>query len=121
MNIIVTARHTELTDEFKDYLNEKASKLERFYDRIHEINAVVAHEAGSHEVELIVRADHKNRFVAKERHSDAFAALDKVIDEMGGQLRKHKEKHRNRKHSGPSAGGSGLLEMPDGSPSEVED
>ncbi len=98
MQVILTARHVQLTDEFKEYLTDKVSKLVRFYDRIIEIDAIVDLVSGMHEVELIVRADHKNRFVGKERHSDPYAASDLVIDTLARQLARHKEKHRNRKH-----------------------
>lgn len=100
MKVIVTARHVELTGEFKAYLTDKAAKLERFYDRILEVDAIVTKDSGAHEVEFIVRADHHNRFVAKERHADAYAAADLVIEHIERQLSRHKEKHRNRKHPG---------------------
>lgn len=100
MRIIVTGRHVELTDELKTYVNEKAGKLSRYYDRIHEIDVVVSKDAGSLEVEIIARADHHNRFVAKQRNSDPFACVDLVVEALGRQLTRHKEKHRNRMHEG---------------------
>lgn len=100
MKIIMTARHLELSDEFKSFVHEKASKLDRYYNRITELDVIVQHDSGMHEVEFIARADHRNRFVAKERHADPFAAVDLVVEHIGRQLTRHKDRHRNRKHIG---------------------
>src|SRR5262245_6944458 len=100
MRIIVTGRHIELTEDLKTYVNDKANKLSRYYDRIHEIDVVVAMEAKNHVVEFIARADHHHRFVAKERHADVFAAVDLVTEQVKRQVTRHKEETRNRMHEG---------------------
>lgn len=98
MKIIVTGRHVDLTDEYKAFLTDKVGRLSRFYDRIMEADVIVSKDKTGHEVECIVRADHHNRFVAKDRHADPYAAADLVIEHLERQLSRHKEKHRNRKH-----------------------
>lgn len=100
MRITVTGRHTDLPDGFKSYVQEKAEKLDRYYDRLHSVEIVVDQEAGNQFVEIIASGDHHNTFVAKEKHADAYAAADQALKELEGQLRRHKEKHRNRKHLG---------------------
>lgn len=100
MQIQVTARHVEVTDDVKDYANSKANKLTRFYDRIHEIDVVLDHEAEQFSVEMIVRADRKHTFVARETGPDTFVLIDVVIGRLERQLTKHKEKSRSRKHDG---------------------
>src|SRR5436190_15466929 len=98
MQIIISGRHMELPDDLKSYINEKAGKLPRYYDRILEINVVVMRDAGDHTVEMIAQADHHNRFVGTERHADPFACVDMVMDDLKRQLTRHKERHRNRMH-----------------------
>ena len=100
MQIQVTARHVEVTDDVRDYAHSKASRLTRFYDRIHEIEVVLDHESEQFTAEMIVRADRKHTFVAREIGPDTFALMDVVIGRLERQLTKHKEKSRHRKHDG---------------------
>ncbi len=100
MQIQVTARHVEVTDDIRDYAYSKANRLTRFYDRIHEIEVVLDHEAEQFSAEMIVRADRKHTFVARETGPDTFVLIDVVIGRLERQLTKHKEKSRSRKHDG---------------------
>lgn len=100
MQIIITGRHVELSEELKSFVNDKANKLTRYYDRIHEIDVIVSMEAGHHVVEFIARADHHHRFVAKDRHADVFAAVDLVSEQLKRQVTRYKEATRNRMHEG---------------------
>ena len=98
MQLSVTGRHIETTDAMRRYAEEKAGKLTRFYDRIESIDVILDQEAAKHRVELVVRADHKNTFVAQVDATDFYEAVDLVVDKLERQLIKHKEKYRNRKH-----------------------
>lgn len=104
MRITVSGRHTEIPDRLKTYAEEKASKLERFYDRVQTVEVVFDQEANHHSCEIIAKADHHTTFIAKEEHADAFAALDATVRDLERQLSRHKERFRNRKHpDGPPA------------------
>ncbi len=100
MQIQVTGRHVELTEDVRAHIDTKASKLPRYYDRIHEIEFILDHELDQFTAEIIVRAGRKHTFVVRETGPDTFALIDLVVDKVGRQLTKHKEKHRNRKHDG---------------------
>ncbi len=100
MQIRVTGRHVDVTDEVRDYIVEKAGKLPKFYDRIHEIEVVLDHESEQFTAEIIVRAGRKHTFVARETGPDTFVLVDLITDKMERQLTRHKEKNRSRKHDG---------------------
>ena len=100
MQITVSGRHIEVSSSLKAYTTEKASKLEKYYDRAQSADVVFDVEGSSHRCEIIVRADHHHTFVAKEEHADPFAALDTAVKDLERQLSRHKERFRNRKHSG---------------------
>ena len=103
MQITISGRHFDVSEKLKSYTMEKASKLDRYYDRAHSAQVVFDKEAQSFVCEIIVRADHHNTFVAKESHEDPYVALDATVKDVERQLTKHKEKFRNRKHpEGPS-------------------
>ena len=98
MVITVTGRHMGVSDALKTYCEEKAERLPRFLDRIQSINIVVEGKDGLHTVEMIVHSPGVQPFVATEQHEDAYAAVDLLIDKIEEQLRRYKERHRNRKH-----------------------
>lgn len=100
MRITVSGRRADVPEALRDYVTSKASKLDRYYDRLHSVEIVFDQVAGDPFVEVIASGDHHNTFVAKEQHADAYAAADQALKELEGQLRRHKEKHRNRKHTG---------------------
>jgi putative sigma-54 modulation protein len=101
VQIRVTGRHVEIPADVRDYIMEKAGRLPRFYDRIHEVEVILDHESEQFTAEIIVRADRKHTFVASEAGPDTFALIDIVVDKLERQLTKHKEKNRNHKHDGP--------------------
>ena len=109
MRIHLAGRRVELTDDIRSYAEEKAAKLPRFYDRIHEIEIVFGHESEQFVAEMIVRIDHKHTFIASETGPDTFALIDSIVDKLERQLTRHKEKNRNHKHDGKSnlPGGEG--------------
>lgn len=100
MEITITGRHVEVNEQVRNYVEEKVNKLPRFYDRIHDIEFVLDHEAEQFTAELIVRADRKHTFVASEIGPDTLALIDVIVEKMERQLRRHKEKNRNHKHDG---------------------
>ena len=97
MQILVTGRHVEVTDEVREYVETKAGRLTKYYDRIHEIEVILDHESEQFSVEMIVRADRKHTFVARGIGPHTFALVDEIVVKLERQLTKHKEKNRNRK------------------------
>ncbi len=103
MQIIVTGRHMGVSAALKAYCTQKAERLSRFLDRIQTVEIVLDVKDGMHTVEVIVRVAGYQPFVASERHEDAFAAVDLLMDKIEEQVRRYKERCRNRKH--PPRGG----------------
>lgn len=104
MQVTVTGRHMGVSDALRAYCQEKAERLPRFLDRILSIAIVVEGKEGVHNVEMIVHSAGAQPFVAHEQHTDAYAAVDLLLDKMEEQLRRYKERHRNRKHPPHGAG-----------------
>ena len=99
MQIVVTGRHVEVPAEVRTYVEAKAEKLLRYYDRIHEVEIVFDHESNLISAELIVRVDRKQTFLARETGPDTLTLIDVVVEKVERQLRRFKEKSRNHKHS----------------------
>ena len=100
MRVTVTGRHMGVSEALKQYGTEKVERLGRFFDRISAIDLILDGHDGEHSAEVIVHADGSHPFVASEGQKDAFAAIDLVMDKIEHQIRRHKERLRNRKHPG---------------------
>jgi putative sigma-54 modulation protein len=122
MRVTVTGRHMGVTGALKEYCEEKAGKLARFYDRIQAVEVILDGRSGVHTAEIIVHTDRAEPFVAKEQHEDAYAAVDLLLDKIERQLTRHKERVRNRKHPprGTLAEPAGPVESEE-EPDELED
>lgn len=100
MQISVTGRHVEISDEVREYAQTKGGKLPRFYDRISSIEFILDHESDHLTAEVIVKADRTHEFVARETGPDPLTLIDVIVDKVERQLTKHKEKSHDRRHSG---------------------
>ncbi len=96
----LTGRHVEVTGPLREYFEEKAGRLTRFYDRIHSVEGVFDAEHDQFKLEIIVSADGGRPFIAQDTGPDTASLVDSVVDKLERQLRKHKEMRREHKHDG---------------------
>lgn len=96
MNIVVKARHMNVTEAMREYVESKLNKLPHFYDAIHLIEATLDIEAEQAAVEIVVTAGRKHTFVARHRQEDMYACVDECLQKMTQQIRRHKDKLRTR-------------------------
>ncbi|MGH7179509.1 MAG: ribosome hibernation-promoting factor, HPF/YfiA family [Tepidisphaeraceae bacterium] len=98
MNVVISARHMDVSPALKQFAETKAIKLQKYYDRIQEIEVVFDAGKDMMRVEMIVNAEHKQMFIAHHDQGDAYACIDECVGKLERQLSEHKKKHRNRKH-----------------------
>ncbi len=103
MQINVTFRHAEPSDELKEYVRERYSKLMKYSDSPMNIHVVLSSEKFRHTAEVVVSGD-GIRAAAKQEHDDLRAAIDLVLDKIERQLKKFRDKIKNRRHSGGPGG-----------------
>jgi putative sigma-54 modulation protein len=117
VQIEISARHGGLAPEQQRYLHEKAEKLLKYFGRLMAIEVAADHSKHGWEVEILVSAEHKHDFVAREASSTAEEAMDRCVHKVEQQLRRYKEKVQHHKgdvtHDGPSARSAGYSESPE--------
>jgi putative sigma-54 modulation protein len=100
VDIKISGRHLEVTEAIRQYAQEKASKLPKFYDLIQAVELVLeVVQAKQMRAEVVVIAEHKNKFVATHEGEDLYGCIDQALHKIQMQLTAHKERFRNRKHS----------------------
>ena len=111
MRINIIGRHIEVTEAIHDYVEKKISKLSKYYNRISEIEVVVAEEGLTKKVDILIKAEHSQRFVVSESGEDLYACVDTGVDKIERQLTRLKEKSRHRKgRTGTAQATSDVLE-----------
>jgi putative sigma-54 modulation protein len=91
-----------ITDAGRTRIEEKISKLPRYYSSINDIEVIVEGNEGATagSVEVIARAKRNHVFVAKHVGQDMYACVDEVVKKIERQLKKHKQKERDNRHPG---------------------
>jgi len=102
MLINIKATNLELTSTLHAYVEEKVRMLAKYYDRIIEVRVEVDLTSHHHQKGEIFRAEFNVRVPGKllrveKRARDLYKAIDKVKDHMALELKKYKEKTRDKK------------------------
>ena len=96
MEIVVTGRHVQIPDRFREQLNERLGKVPALAPKVHRVDVVVTHESvakGSERVEITCHA--KGPVIRAEAAlDDKFAALDAAVDKLMERLRRVHDKRR---------------------------
>ena len=95
MNITITARKTSVRDSFKDRIERKRGKLDRFFDDGANASVTVTNEGDRETVEVTIQS--RGMFYRAERTtSDRFDSLEAVVDSLFRQIVKNKNKLEKR-------------------------
>ena len=62
MDIAVTARHTEITDRFREHLEEKLGKVPQLHPRVSRVDVVVRHEKTVRNCEAVEITCHEHHW-----------------------------------------------------------
>lgn len=100
MKTVVKARHMNVTDAIRDFVEGKASKLPRYYDGLQTVEVTLDVEADKPFAEIVVTARKKHTFVATHRDDDMYACIDQCMHKIVEQLRRHKDRVRDRRGPG---------------------
>ena len=58
MQISISTRHGDSTPAIEEYVQKKAEKLPRYFDKVSAIEVVIDHQRDEHLVECIVSIEH---------------------------------------------------------------
>ncbi len=104
--IIVTGRDGLVTARNRQHAEEKIQKLEKYFDGIGKIEAILGHSGDTASVELVITVRRGNPIICQSQAKDMYAAIDTVLDKAEAQLTKFKERRKTHKteKTGASAG-----------------
>ena len=85
-----------VTDAIRNYIEEKISKLDKYFDN-NDIEAkIVVKTANNKDIIEVTIPTNKYTLRAEERNDDLYAGIDLIIDKLERQIRKNKTKLNER-------------------------
>ncbi len=100
MNVSVIGRHVELTEAMRRHAEDRVAKFSRYYDGLQNVDIIFDTDGGQGAIEIVATGKRKRVFVAHHRGSDMYANVDQCCHKIEEQLRRHKDRVRDRQ--GPS-------------------
>ncbi len=96
MQTSVTFKNLDPSEHLKSYVTEKLERFDRLLDNPAEANVVLSVEKFRHIAEINIIGDRLN-INGKEEINDMYSAIDMVLDKLEKQIKKNKQKIRERR------------------------
>ncbi len=96
MQTSVTFKNIDSSNHLKNYVREKLDRFDRLLDNPAEANVVLQVEKFRHIAEINIIGD-RMTINGKEETEDMYSAIDSVLDKLETQIKKTKQKTRDRR------------------------
>ena len=102
MQTSVTFKNLPSSEHLKSYVSEKLDRFDRLLDNPAEASVVLSVEKFRHIAEINIVGDRLN-IIGKEEINDMYSAIDMVLDKLEKQIKKGKQKTRERRSGAKSS------------------
>lgn len=101
MNIAFAFKNFEPSDHLKEYASSRFEKMAKFIgDTVEtELQVNLTVEKFRHKAEVVLLADNLH-ISAYEESEDMYATIDQVLDKLEAQLKRMRERHKERRRAG---------------------
>ena len=96
MRLMITGRHVVVTPALREYIELRMERLDRYGLKLGTLQILLSVEKFHHVAE-VVGVVQGRRLQAKTTTEEMYASIDEVVDKLGAQLRKLKERKVNHK------------------------
>jgi len=116
MQTSVTFKNIDPSENLKSYVSDKLDRFDKYLDNPAEANVVLTVEKFRHIAEINIAGD-KLTIIGSEQTNDMYAAIDMALDKLEKQIKKSKQKIRERRSASKNRNRS-MLEDTDILPDE---
>jgi len=96
MQVSVTFKNLDPSDPLKSYIGEKLNRFDKYLHNPAEANVVLSVEKFRHIAEVNIIGDRLN-INGREETTDMYSAIDMVLDKLEKQIKRNKDKIRDRR------------------------
>ena len=100
MKVTYSGHNLKITDDIHAYILKRANKIEARFDGMQELNVVLKSEKNRFDAEMIVTAPRVSFYAKSETH-EILSALDTATDKIMTQIRRYKDRVKDRRHIAP--------------------
>ena len=116
MDVVVTGRHIELSERYREHVTDKLARLEKHDHRIIRVQVEVETERNPRQHDRAVRVEltafSKGPVIRAEAAAeDKMGALDLAVDKMAAQMRRAADRRRVHRGRPPASVGEALAGM----------
>jgi ribosomal subunit interface protein len=126
MEVVVTSRHCEVSDRFRDHVADKLTRLEKHDHRIMRVNVEVEQERNPRQHDRAVRVEltgiSRGPVIRAEANAaDKMTAFDLALDKMAAQMRRAADRRVRSRQTRTAVGAHPAPGVEGSAPSEVDD
>jgi putative sigma-54 modulation protein len=92
MQVSITGRHVNVTDNVKAHVEEKVDRCLGAFPRIETVRIILEEEKHENVAEVVIQAANHIRITAKERSENLYDAIDRSVEHAERQMRKQRDK-----------------------------
>lgn len=98
MKVVVIGKNQQVRDDLKGVIEEKLEKFEKYFNSAIEAHVTLTHRKDKQIVEVTIPLKNGVFFRAEDTDYDVNVCIDRVIDRLSKQMKKHKTKLEKRYH-----------------------
>lgn len=98
----VTGRHVNVTEAMKAYAVEKVSKIEKFHQRILDVNVTMDVQKLEHRVDIVMKVD-QIKIKSHAVSTDMYVSIDKAVVRLEKQLNRYRQRINDHNAKGLSS------------------
>lgn len=108
MQIIVAARHFDLSDNLKRHVREKFGDMDKYDERVRKLEVTLTEEKNRRNVDVLASVDRAGQVHAEAEDGDFRTAIDTARNRLVRQIKRQRARHRDHQgpREGPPAGGA---------------
>ena len=92
----ITGRHLVITPALRHHIESRFERLMRYDVKLNHLEVIVSVSKLQHRAEVVCTMQ-RRRIQAKAETLEMYATIDQLVDRLGTQMRKHKERQTDHK------------------------
>lgn len=92
----ITGRHLVITSALRQHIESRFERLMRYEVKLNHLEVIVSVSKLQHRAEVVCTMQ-RRRIQAKAATLEMYATIDQLVDRLGTQIRKHKERQTDHK------------------------
>ena len=96
MSIKITGRHLVITSALRQHVENRFERLVRYEVKLTHLEVILGVSKLQHHAEVVCTMQGR-RIQAKASTREMYATIDQLVDRLGTQIRKHKERQTDHK------------------------